>query len=331
MDKNEEKKDPEIEKHLEESETCESVFGDLSGVTEVISAIKGEFGELPKSSVERPSQYGNYQLGKMVSEGGMGQVWEATDTVLHRRVAVKVMKESLSQDKDYTQRFLSEARIVAKLNHPNIVQIYQAGQVEGDLFIAMEFVEGDWIYDHRKGAGVSWIKAKPLFRQVLEGIKIAHQEGIVHRDIKPSNIMLDHNDRVKILDFGLAKSNDEDLRLTTTGQVMGTVSYLAPEVVAGQGYTMQSDIFALGLVLFEMLTGKNPFLSDSALATLENIRSKDIPVDNLSKLDGPPTLAHLIRKMCERDPEKRYKNMEEVIRDFDSLETSSLTQKAPAE
>ncbi|HWN98917.1 MAG TPA: serine/threonine-protein kinase [Blastocatellia bacterium] len=206
---------------------------------------------------------GSYKVTEKIGEGGMGAVFKGIDTMLEREVAIKMLKPELASQPDIVERFRSEAVTLAKLNHPNIATLYSFLRQEEDFFMVMEFVPGKSLDDViRKFGAIDCNRAIMLFCQALEGIDHAHRMGIIHRDLKPANIMLTDNGSIKVMDFGIARALGT-ARMTRQGNVVGTVEYMAPEQVRGQAADGRSDIYSLGIVLYEMLTGRVPFENDS--------------------------------------------------------------------
>jgi serine/threonine-protein kinase len=205
-----------------------------------------------------PTQIGKYKIQELVGEGAMGTVYRATDSVLGRTVAVKVMNAAIAREKDHRQRFLREAQAAGSLQHPNVVTIYDLGELDGHLFIAMEFVHGTDLEKLMTGAEPLKLQSKlDIIVDVLMGLSYAHKHGIIHRDIKPANIRVTEDGHAKIMDFGVAHLQSSDM--TRTGLVVGTPSYMAPEQVMGGKAVPGTDIFAVGAVLYHLLTGSKPF------------------------------------------------------------------------
>ena len=254
------------------------------------------------------STLSHFRITSKLGEGGMGVVWGAEDTDLHRPVALKVLSDETLAREDMRARFMREARTAAALNHSNICTIYEVGEVDQTPFIAMELIEGSTL-EARMG-GDRQLALPELLRiasQVAEGLAAAHAGGIVHRDLKPGNVMLTGEGQVKILDFGLAKPQttlmggeaDETLaqpisaEMTREGTILGTVSYMSPEQAAGRGVDSRSDIFSFGVLLYQMVTGRLPFQGDTSTSTLAKIletepsplatvRSSNRPVPSLT-------------------------------------------------
>lgn len=257
------------------------------------------------------TQIGKYQVVEQVGEGAMGVVYKATDPVLNRTVAVKVMSEGLAQDVALRERFLREAQSAGSLQHPNLVTIYDFGETDGHLFIAMEFIEGVDLEQLMEQKAPMDLAAKlDLMIDVLNGLSYAHRRGIIHRDIKPANIRIDQDGRGRIMDFGVARL--ETSNLTGTGTMMGTPNYMAPEQISGGPLTPAADLWSVGAVLYEMLTSKKPFQADTLHRVLFKIVTEP-PADLLEAAPGLPVgLDHLVKKALEKDPANRYRTASEM-------------------
>jgi TolB-like protein len=261
---------------------------------------------------------GHYRILSKIGQGGMGVVYRAHDERLDRDVAVKVLPEEVAADPDRLARFEHEAQAVARLDHPNVLAIHDFGR-EGDVTYAVtELLEGETLRDRLSSEGMSWPKAAEIAAAVAEGLAAAHGKGIVHRDLKPENIFLTSDDRVKILDFGLARlvlPVDEEAETATRppaatapGTVLGTVGYMSPEQVRGEGADARSDIFSLGCVLYEMLGGRRPFRDESAAGTLAAVLRDDPP-----PLAGVDTrVAQLVARCLHKKPAERYQSAAEL-------------------
>src|SRR6185295_5140037 len=221
----------------------------------------------------------HYRIVSKIGAGGMGEVYRARDTRLDREVAIKLLPAEVSSDSDRLQRFEQEARATSALNHPNILTVYDIGTNEGSPYIVAELLEGEELRDRLNGGQIPLRKAIDYARQIVSGLSAAHERGIVHRDLKPENIFITKDDRVKILDFGLAKlreheggptSSEDATRkpLTNPGVVMGTVGYMSPEQVRAQVTDYRSDIFSFGSILYEMLTGQRAFQQETMAETM---------------------------------------------------------------
>ncbi len=222
---------------------------------------------------------GRYEIGRRIARGGMASVYEAHDRRLARDVAVKIMHDDLGDDTDFASRFVREARAAARISHPNVVSVTDQGDDEGRLFIVMEHVRGSTLRaEIREHAPMAPARALALLEQMLQALAAAHGQGIVHRDIKPENVLISTAGQVKVADFGLARAVGADTQHTRAGgAVIGTVSYLAPEVIEHGLADARTDVYAAGVLLFEMLTGRKPHAADSAIEIAWKHVHEDIP------------------------------------------------------
>jgi len=258
-------------------------------------------------------ELGPYRLISRLGAGGMGEVWRAEDTKLLRQVAIKILPEALAADPEWKERFLREARTIAQLNHPNIATIYAIDQQGDTLFIAMELVEGDPLSTLIGRGPMAPTEAVRVAAQVAEGLFEAHSKGIVHRDIKPDNILLSRR-VVKVLDFGIAKQigTKVDRTLTQGGMVVGTPHYMSPEQALGRPVDHRTDIFSLGSVMYEMLSGEKPFSGDAVTEILLQIVMSE-PRDIADLVWGVnPVLADIVRRAMRKQPEDRFADCEEM-------------------
>jgi serine/threonine protein kinase len=255
---------------------------------------------------------GNYRVVEKVGEGGMGAVYRAVDLMLERDVAIKAIRPELASEADVVERFRAEARMLARVSHTSIATIYAFFAEGNELFLAMEFVRGESLSQRlHQGGPLPWERAVPLFAVALEGIEQAHRAGIVHRDLKPDNLMITETGAVKVMDFGIARLVGSG-RLTRTGLVIGTLRYMAPEQIRGQEADRRTDIYALGTVLYEMVTGRVPFDGNSDYLVLKaQIESHPAPPSSLQP--GLPTwLDEAILKALAKDPADRFQTVEEL-------------------
>jgi len=267
---------------------------------------------------------GHYSIVSELGRGGMGVVYKAHEESLNRFVALKVLGKHLSEDESFVERFKREAQSAAALNHPNIVQVYAIDEIDGQHYFAMEYVQGTSIQEMIKSQGpLDPVAAGRLILQAASGLGAAHGHGIVHRDIKPANLMVDERGLVKITDFGLALLAAGTTRLTSTGMFMGTPGYLSPEQCLDHEVDQRTDIYSLGVTLYEMLTGVTPLNADSPLALLRQII--DVEPRDVGELrpEVPEALRAILRKMMAKKPDDRYADCSALISELQSwLETS---------
>ena len=274
---------------------------------------------LPTVLVER------YRLDRSLGNGGMGEVFEATDLTLHRSVAVKLMSPSLVQDEPARARFLREARALAQVNSPNVVAVYDAGEDAERPYLVMEFVEGTTLERELVGSGrVEPARAVAVATDIASGLAAAHERGIVHRDVKPSNVFLTPSDAAKIGDFGIARLERPDATLTLTGQTFGSPPYMAPEQATGGKVDARADLYSLGCVLFQMLVGRRPFSGDDAVSlAYQHVHSTPPRVDSLVPT-VPVELGALVAGLMAKDPDDRPASAEEVQRALGSVPTEPI-------
>lgn len=257
-----------------------------------------------------------YQIIKSIGEGGMANVYLAYDTILDRNVAVKVLRGDLSNDEKFVRRFQREALAASSLTHPNIVEVYDVGEDHGEYYIVMEYIEGKHLKNLLKKRGkLTLSEAVDIMLQITDGMAAAHDSYIIHRDIKPQNIMILENGLVKITDFGIAMAMNAT-QLTQTNSVMGSVHYLPPEQASGQGSTLQSDIYSMGIVMYELLTGELPFKGDNAVEIALKHLKEPIP-DIREKLPNVPnSIVNIIKKSTAKNPKNRYHDAREMHEDL---------------
>ncbi|MDH4070997.1 MAG: protein kinase [Ignavibacteria bacterium] len=277
----------------------------------------------------------HYAVLEKLGEGGMGVVYKARDQKLDRLVAIKVLSPHLAESTEYKARLIQEAKAAAALNHANILGIHEINEEEGSFFLVMEFVEGETLRSYLNGlatgTGLPVTKAADWIIQIADGLSAAHQKGIVHRDIKSENIMIDQNGRLKVMDFGLARLKT-GTGITKTGASLGTLSYMSPEQAQGLPADHRSDIWSLGVVFFEMLTGEVPFKSEHEAGLLYLIVNQD--AISPSELDKkiPRQLDQVVMKMLAKDRDRRYQSLTDFIQDLKEararIENAATTQKA---
>ena len=257
-----------------------------------------------------------YQIIKAIGEGGMANVYLAYDTILDRDVAVKVLRGDLANDEKFVRRFQREDLSASSLTHPNIVEVYDVGEDHGQYFIVMEYVEGRHLKDLIKKRGkLTLSEVIDIMLQITDGMSVAHDSYIIHRDIKPQNIMILENGLVKIMDFGIAMAMNST-QLTQTNSVMGSVHYLPPEQANGKGSTLQSDIYSMGIVMYELLTGKLPYKGDNAVEIALKHLKEPLPSIRDELPNIPQSVENIIIKATAKNPKNRYADAREMHNDL---------------
>jgi serine/threonine-protein kinase len=279
-----------------------------------------------------------YELEEVVGHGGMSTVYKAHDSLLERNVALKVLHQQYNEDEDFVERFKHEARSVAQLQHPNIVTVIDRGEEDGRQYIVFEFIDGENLKELvvRKGR-LGLRDALEIAHEIARGLAFAHDHGLIHRDVKPQNVLLNGDGRAKVTDFGIARSLDVDHGVTQTGTILGTSNYIAPEQASGQPVDAHTDVYSLGIVLYEMLTGELPFPGESFVAiAMKHIQE---PSPNVLDVRGdiPLRVAEMIDRALEKDPEHRFPTMdafaaeiEASLAELDRGEDGAVTMVVPA-
>jgi hypothetical protein len=253
----------------------------------------------------------------------MGEVYRAEDETLHREVAVKVLPPDLARDEDFVRRFQAEAAAMGRLNHPNVVPVYFFGEESGLYYFVMPLVVGESLAERlHHGPRLSVAEVTELAGQCLEGLQAAHQAGLIHRDIKPGNILLERaTGRAMLGDFGLVRRLGASTQLTAAGTVMGTADYLAPEQARGGEVDQRADLYAMGVVIYQMLSGQLPFVADSPTSMLfQHVFEKPPPMDRVAA-DVPAALAAIVARMMAKNAAERYENCAEVLADLEAFRT----------
>ena len=268
----------------------------------------------------------HYDVTALIGEGGMGQVYQATDTKLKRQVALKILPEAFSADPERLARFQREAEVLASLNHPGIAAIYGLEEAGDTRALVLELVEGPTLADRIKRGPIPLDEALPIAKQIAEALEAAHEAGVIHRDLKPANIKVRDDGTVKVLDFGLAKAFQPDASdvsasmsptisltaaATQMGMVIGTAAYMAPEQAKGKVVDKRADVWAFGAVLFEMLTGQKPFVGDDVSDTLATVLKTD-PEWNALPADTPARLRQLLQACLQKNPKQRVHDVADV-------------------
>jgi len=260
-----------------------------------------------------PQTLGRYQLERVLGKGAMGIVYEALDPKLHRKVAIKtILISQLDEEtaKDFSMRFVREAHAVARLNHPNIVQVYDFGE-EGDMaYLVMEFIRGDELKSTLStGRQFDRKECVRIMCELLDALEFAHEAGVVHRDIKPANVMLDSQGRAKLTDFGVARVTDSDrthAERTQAGTVVGTPAYMSPEQIQGQRIDRRTDIFSAGVILYQFLTGQKPFTGEGAWTVAKKIIQEDPPMPSSINMALSPEFDRVVAKALAKNPDQRF-------------------------
>ncbi len=302
-------------------------------VDDLLAAYQSEFLEdtalgsapiLANPAFTNGQTIGRYRINELIGTGGMGQVFLADDTELDRPVAFKVLHSDVAEDSERVRRFIQEARAASALNHPNILTIHEIGSFEGSRYIVSEYVNGETLREKMR-SGLNTVQSLEIACQIGAALDAAHSAGIVHRDIKPENVMIRHDGLVKVLDFGLAKLTEADdqpidskaplSRIhTSPGLVMGTAAYMSPEQARGQAVDARTDLWSLGVVIHEMLTGRSPFEGESATELISSILSTETTPTDLASL--PPELTPICQKALTKDKEKRYQSAHDLLKDL---------------
>jgi serine/threonine-protein kinase len=284
----------------------------------------------------------HYRIEARLGEGGMGEVYLAEDTALDRTVALKILPPDQASVREHMQRFVQEAKAASAINHPNVAHIYEIGESNSASFIAMEYIDGQTLDSRIKSRQLSLPEIIEIGVQVADALDVAHSKGVIHRDIKPANIMITPRGQVKVLDFGIAKFSrtEEDLlfshdattqAITKPGVVMGTVYYMSPEQSMGRSLDARTDIFSLGVVLYEMATGKRPFAGARAIETIDQIvHTNPEPITALNQT-LPTQLERIISRCLEKDRERRYQSAHDLLADLRRLRHQSQSSARTAE
>lgn len=257
-----------------------------------------------------------YEIIKMIGEGGMANVYLANDNILERKVAIKVLRGDLSNDEKFIRRFKREALSVSNLSHPNIVEVYDVGEEDGNYYIVMEYIEGKTLKQllQKRGA-LTLPEVIDIMSQLTDGLSHAHEAYIIHRDIKPQNIMIEDNGLVKITDFGIAMALNST-QLTQTNSVMGSVHYLPPEQANGKGSTIKSDIYSLGILMYELLAGSVPFKGDTAVEIALKHMKEKMPSIRKQNPTIPQSVENIVLKATAKNPKNRYDSVREMYNDL---------------
>ncbi len=274
--------------------------------------------------------FGDYELVEEVARGGMGVVYRARQVSLNRVVALKMILAGQFASGDDVRRFHTEAEAVANLDHVGIVPIYEVGQHEGQHYFTMGFIEGQSLHARLKLGPLKAHDAAKMVKRIAEAIAYAHRRGFLHRDLKPGNVLIDASGEPKLTDFGLAKKLQDDMHLTTTGEILGTPNYMSPEQAAGRPVGHATDIYSLGAILYSCLTGRPPFEGDTPLDTLVQVIESEPTLPSKLRGDVPRDLELICIHCLEKDPERRYATAAEVAQDLDRFLMEEPVHAQPA-
>jgi eukaryotic-like serine/threonine-protein kinase len=273
---------------------------------------------------------GRYKVLTRLGSGGMADVYCAEDQQLGRKVALKLLHRRFAEDAEFVERFRREASAAAGLQHPNVVGVYDRGEWDGTYYIAMEYLPGRSLKDViRQEAPLEPVRAIDMTIQILKAARFAHRKGIVHRDLKPHNVMVDDEDRVKVTDFGIARAGASDM--TETGSIMGTAQYLSPEQAQGHAVSQSSDLYAVGVILFELLTGHVPFDAESAVSIALKHVSEAPPAPSVFDPSVPPALESIVLWALEKDPAARPADADAFINALEEAREATVAQEAPGQ
>jgi len=274
-----------------------------------------------------PSYIGKYRIVGKLGKGGMGDIYKAVQEPLNRIVALKVLPPQLSRDEEFAKRFEVEAKAISLMEHQNIVSIYEYGEEDGYRFIAMQFVDGMDLGAYINETRVITVPEIIDFaKQICRGLRYAHSRNIIHRDIKPQNVLLDKNKNIHISDFGIAKMCSIS-NITMTGSAVGTPEYMSPEQAQGKKLDAQTDIYSLGILMYEMLTRKPPFTANNSMAVAyKQVHEQPLP-PSVKRKDTPKRLELIILKALKKEKHDRYESVEELLEHLDSVNPAELVER----
>ncbi|CAN5897751.1 serine/threonine-protein kinase [soil metagenome] len=284
-----------------------------SPVVDVPSSVRTEAEESLSPAPELIA--GRYELGELVGSGGMGEVYAGRDTKLDRPVALKFLRKDMASQEDLRVRFEAEARAAGRLSHANVIGVFDTGEHDGSPFIVRELVSGRTRADEATGGPASEQRARQVCREIVSALKASHGQGVLHRDLKPGNVLLCQDGSVKVGDFGVAKMA-EGMDLTQAGMMLGTPAYLAPERIEGEPASAATDIYSVGVVLYEFLAGRKPFEADTPLGLIRAIQDEPVPALATLRPDVEPHFAAVVERAMARDPAVRYVSADQMEADL---------------
>jgi len=261
----------------------------------------------------------NYTVQDLIAAGGNGQVYKAYQPDVAREVAIKVILPEYAKRQDFIQRFDSEARLIARLEHPHIVPLFDYWHDGDGAFLIMRWIKGGSLRRLLKSQGaLPLVQVRRILDQIGDALAVAHQAGVVHRDLKPDNILLDERGNAYLSDFGIAKDTHADASITQADDLVGTPAYLTPEQLRGEPVTPQADIYNLGIILYEMLSGEHPFAAASGMSVIHSHLSQPVPLLQPRRADLPSGVDEIIKRATEKETRLRYPNVEMLVEDFDN-------------
>ncbi|HLY27892.1 MAG TPA: serine/threonine-protein kinase, partial [Aggregatilineales bacterium] len=265
-----------------------------------------------------PKRLGPYELGDFLGRGGMATVYRAYQRNMNRQVAIKLIATALAEDETFIARFEHEVKIAAQLEHPHILPVYDFGQEGQTAYLVMRLLEGGSLDQRLRKGSLKFSEIRRMIDQIGSALSYAHAHGVIHRDLKPSNVLLDEGQNAYLTDFGIAKTMDQTTGFTTTGQIVGTPSYLAPEQWSGEPATLQTDIYAFGVMLFQMLTGELPFKGDTPAVVMYKHLGTPPPAPNAIRPDIPLAMTDVINRVLAKNPADRYPKIDEFVDDVNN-------------
>ncbi len=257
-------------------------------------------------NVQPGQQIGPYQILNQIGQGGMATVYRAYHSAMDRYVAIKLLPRKLAESPEFTGRFRQEARTIARLEHSHILPVHDYGESEGYTYLVMRYLEAGTLKDRLQQESLALREVDRLFTQLADALDYAHAQGVIHRDLKPSNVLLDARNNVFLTDFGIAKLLQGNANFTNTGAMIGTPAYMSPEQAQGLPVDQRSDIYSLGIILYEMVTGQVPFEADTPLAVILKHLNEPLPLPSSVKPGLPASLEKVLLKVLAKDPAERY-------------------------